>query len=872
LKTKNRKEEFFQLTLDSLTSHVAILDATGTIISVNQAWRDFSFENGIDPLRVSEGVNYLEICDGAVGNDAEEAPIVAKAIRKIIAGLEETFSIEYPCHSPEKQRWFIARITRFHVNQSVFVVIHHENITARKALDETLSESENKFRSIFEESAVAKSLTKLSGEMEINQAFADLLGYSQVELRQKKWTEITHPDDIEISQQAISDLLNNEKKSSRFNKRYLHKNGSIVWTDVNTNSRRDSSGNLLYFMTSIIDISASKRMEEEQNNSKRFLENLLRTTPSAIFTVDTNQIITSWNPTAERITGYRAEEVIGQKCSIISSPNCKDGCRLFDDQYTKPGEFRECELITKNGRKIYTLKNYDLLHNSSGQIIGGIESFIDITQRRETEQLLRLQGAALEAAANGIIITDQEGTIKWMNKAWCDMTGYSIEEALGQNPRFLKSGLQASEFYKNLWDTILSGNVWCGELINKRKDGSLYIEEETITPFKAVNGDITHFIAIKQDITERKTAEERIQRQLSRLAALREIDQSINSTGSLDKSLDLILTLAIDRLNIDAATILLMDSQQVTLRYAAGKGFITNAIETANVKPQESFLALSGNDKIVELPDESLDYANFFLDDYLKAEGFVHYYGAPLTVKGELIGLMELFHRSELDRDEEWTNFYSTLAGQAAIAIDNTQMFEKLAKTNAELIEAYDATIEGWSFALDLRDNETEGHSKRVTQMVIKLANQLGLNNDRLEQIRRGAILHDIGKMGVPDTILLKPGKLTEEEFEIIKKHPVFSYEMLSKIPFLRPAVDIPYCHHENWDGSGYPRGLKSEEIPYSARMFAMIDVYDALTSDRPYRKAWTHSDAINYIKEQAGIKFDPNLIPHFLEMISNER
>lgn len=739
-------EEFLAYTLNALSTNLAVLDEHGTIVAVNRAWRDFAISNGIDPELVSEGINYLEVCDNTSGKGAQEAITITAAIRAMIKGEQETFSMIYPCHSAHEKRWFEVHVTRFTHQSAVRLVVNHEDITS------------------------------------------------------------------------------------------------------------------------------SKEMQEELLHSKRFLENVLQTTPSAIFTIDLDQNITSWNPTAERITGYLAQDVIGKKCVMFKSSSCKEECRLLNDQYPKPGEYRECDLTTKDGRKIYTLKNFDLLRDWSGKIIGGIESFIDITKRHEAEQRLRLQGTALDSAANGISITDRDGTIRWVNQAWSKMTGYSFQEAIGQNPRILKSGLQPSHFYTNLWDTILSGQVWSGELINKRKDGSFYIEEETITPFKAVNGDITHFIAIKQDITDQKTAEERIQTQLSRLAALREIDQSINSTVSLDKSLDLILSLAIDRLNIDAATILLMDSQQETLRYAAGKGFRTDAIESANVKPQESFLALSGNEKFVQLPDESLDYANFFLNDYLKAEGFVKYFGAPLTVKGELIGLMELFHRSEVDRDEEWSNFFSTLAGQAAIAIDNAQMFEKLTHTNAELVAAYDATIEGWSYALDLRDNETEGHSQRVTEMAIKLARLLGINNGRLEQIRRGAILHDIGKMGVPDYILLKPGKLTDEEFEIIKKHPVFSYEMLTKIPFLRPAVDIPYCHHENWDGSGYPQGLQGEQIPYAARMFAMIDVYDALTSDRPYRKAWTKEAAQAYIQEQSGIKFDPQLVPYFMEMIENDQ
>ena len=178
---------------------------------------------------------------------------------------------------------------------------------------------------------------------------------------------------------------------------------------------------------------------------------------------------------------------------------------------------------------------------------------------------------------------------------------------------------------------------------------------------------------------------------------------------------------------------------------------------------------------------------------------------------------------------------------------------------------AYDATIEGWSRAMDLRDEETEGHTQRVTDLTLKLARLMGIRDDQLIHIRRGALLHDMGKLGIPDQILLKPGKLTDDEWVIMRKHPVYAYDMLSSIEYLRPALDIPYCHHEKWDGSGYPRGLKGEEIPLAARIFAVIDAWDALTSDRPYRKAWSREKTLAYIREQTGSHFDPQVVEVFL-------
>lgn len=187
---------------------------------------------------------------------------------------------------------------------------------------------------------------------------------------------------------------------------------------------------------------------------------------------------------------------------------------------------------------------------------------------------------------------------------------------------------------------------------------------------------------------------------------------------------------------------------------------------------------------------------------------------------------------------------------------------------NLELARAYDSTLEGWARALDLRDNETEGHTHRVAQLTVRLAHGMGLRDADLVHIRRGALLHDMGKLAVPDSIMLKPSALTDEQAEIMHRHPDYAHELLSPIAYLRPALDIPYCHHEKWDGTGYPRGLRGEEIPLAARIFAVVDVWDALRSDRPYRVAWTEERAKAYIQEQAGIHFDPKVVAAFLKML----
>ena len=262
------------------------------------------------------------------------------------------------------------------------------------------------------------------------------------------------------------------------------------------------------------------------------------------------------------------------------------------------------------------------------------------------------------------------------------------------------------------------------------------------------------------------------------------------------------------------------------------------------------------------------DQNQILFADYLLHEGFKSYFAIPLFSKGAMRGLIETYFRHNFSPTTDWKDFLKTLAGQATIAIDNAQLFENLQRSNQELSLAYDTTLEGWGKALELRDKETKGHTNRVANLTLELARQMGIPESEITHIRRGTLLHDIGKMGVPDSILHKPGPLTKEELEEMRKHPQYAYDLLYPITYLRPTLDIAYCHHEWWDGTGYPRKLKGEEIPLPARIFAIVDVWDALLSDRPYRKAWAEIDVIKYITDLSGKQFDPHVVNEFIKLV----
>ncbi len=377
--------------------------------------------------------------------------------------------------------------------------------------------------------------------------------------------------------------------------------------------------------------------------------------------------------------------------------------------------------------------------------------------------------------------------------------------------------------------------------------------------------------SIGEDISERKQAEDKARRPLEHLTALRDIDPAITASFDLRLNLATILSHVTSQLHVSAASVLLLDPSSQVLEFVASRGFRSKAIERTRLRAGEGHAGRAALERRLIHVAELAQPGNELIRPLLGDEGFVSYFGVPLLAKGEVLGVLEIFHTAPLNPDEEWLDFLSALAGQAAIAIDNARLFEALQRSKTELTAAYDATIEGWSRALDLRDRETEGHAQRVMEMTVKLARALGLSEDELMRVRWGALLHDIGKMGVPDSILLKPGPLTDEEWAVIRQHPTTAFKILSPIRYLGAAVDIPYYHHEWWDGTGYPLGLRGEQIPLAARIFALVDVWDALRSDRPYRSAWLQQAVIECLRSQAGTHFDPQIVPVFFQLLESE-
>lgn len=359
---------------------------------------------------------------------------------------------------------------------------------------------------------------------------------------------------------------------------------------------------------------------------------------------------------------------------------------------------------------------------------------------------------------------------------------------------------------------------------------------------------------------KRREAEEQIKYNVKRLTILHKIDQAIISSMDLNIILSVFLEQVTTQLRVDAANVLILNPQTHKLECAASRGFHPHETKFSCAHFTESFASLAMLEKRIVYKSISANQG--------KGMDFTVYHGVPLITKGQVKGVLEIYHRAHINSDKEWMRFLEALGALAAIAIDNTSLFDDMQRSHSELSIAYDSTIEGWSHALELRDKETKGHSQRVTNSTVQLAQILRIKEEELIHIRRGALLHDIGKMGIPDNILLKAGALTEEEWQIMRKHPEYAYQLLAPIAYLRKALDIPYYHHEKWDGTGYPHRLKGEQIPIAARIFAVIDVWDALSFDRPYRNALPTNEVVKYVKAHVGTHFDPMVVEGFLKLI----
>ncbi len=507
----------------------------------------------------------------------------------------------------------------------------------------------------------------------------------------------------------------------------------------------------------------------------------------------------------------------------------------------------------------------------------------DVTRRVEAEESARrserLYKAIVENAFDGVALLGPDLTNRTVGSRAAAALGFRTLELAGRDRRDLIHPADRNRFKEVV--VLLDGRPGERESITYRMrdaQGRWHWLEGTLTNMVA-DPDIAAFVLNYHDITDRVRATEaakdlnaQLERRMLHLQALRRIDMAITNAVDVALALDIFLEQVQADLKVDAAGVLLYDAHTQTLQPTAARGFDGDLDREARVPLGAALAGYAAlEQRTVYLQDLQRDPRWGSVVGAEWQSSYAAYWAVPMLAKGQLQGVIELYATHTFVPDAEWFEFLETFADQGAIAVESVLLFRSLERSNIELQLAYDKTIEGWAYALDLKDEETAGHSQRVTQMTVRLARRLGVEGKELTHIQRGALLHDIGKMGIPDSVLLKRGPLDVEERALIEQHPVYAFDLLSPIDFLRPAIDIPYCHHEQWDGSGYPRGLAGEEIPLPARIFAIVDVYDALTSERPYRSAWSRERTLEFVREHAGSQFDPEIVEAFMAMVRAE-
>jgi response regulator RpfG family c-di-GMP phosphodiesterase len=382
----------------------------------------------------------------------------------------------------------------------------------------------------------------------------------------------------------------------------------------------------------------------------------------------------------------------------------------------------------------------------------------------------------------------------------------------------------------------------------------------------------SQIVVIIREVTEREEATARIQRQVKQLSALHTIDSAISASFDIRIPLSVILQQTISQLGVDAVNVRLLNPLTHMLEFAAGQGFRTNSLQNTSIMVGQGFAGEAVlKRRIIRVENLKRRSTGPLQSPRFLEEDFTSYFAVPLIARGDVKGVLEIYQRSPMNPKEDWLEFLNMLASQAAVAIESAILFQNFQRTNTELTLAYDAVIESWSQALELSGRESKKHTFRVVNLATELAGHMGVEEKEILQLQRGAKLHDIGKICIPETILQKAEPLTNEEWKVVRQHPLLAYQLLSPIKYLASALDIPHYHHEKWDGSGYPDGLKSEEIPIAARLFSLVHKYDSLTTSHPYRSACSKEQALEHIKDQAGKQFDPVIVKVFLKMMETK-
>ncbi len=892
-RSERNYREVFNATSEAIFVHDA---ATGAILDVNQTMLVMYGYTRAEALRVS--ISDLSVARTPITHQDE-----GERIRKTIEEGPQVF--EWLAKRKDgSEFWVEVTLRKSPIGGKDRVLAVVRDIGERRQAEEALRLSEERFRAMVQQAYDFITVLDAGGKIIYESpSTGRILGYGPGGLTGRNGFTLIHPEDFSAVREALERIARSGSSGKPTQYRVRRADGEWIYVESLGNNLLANPAVGGIVLTSR-EITERKRAEEEirrklkeltvlnavaelavQAEDEEFL--IARATEivrEALYPDDCGVLLVDDGAGALRFTpSYRQGEngsnrepiplgtgITGVVAATGTARRTGDVTSVPEYIGRLPGMRSEICLPMKVGQRVIGVVNAEsrkpdaftehdeaVLATIAGQLATAIGRLRAWAAHRESEERLR---RLADAAFEGIGITDQ-GRIVDANRRLSEILGYEPDDLVGRHVMEFVAPQVAEEVER----VMQEGRDEPYEHLAIRKDGSIFPIE---TQGRRLPGSGTMRVAAVRDITERKRTEQRIQRQLERLAALRAIDAAITGGFDLPDTLELFLAHLLAQLRVDAADVLLFEPSSNVLTFTAGKGFRSDDVRGTRLGLGECYAGLAALERRTILVPDLVGKPDGDARASLAAkEEFRICFAAPLVAKGHVHGVLEVFGRRSFEPDGEWMDYLETLAGQLAIAIDNRTLFEDLQQSNAELAQAYDTTLEGWSKALELRDRETHGHAARVVELTVRLASVMGVRSKDLVHVRRGALLHDIGKMGIPDTILLKPGPLDEEEWKIMRRHPQLAFDLLLPIGFLRPAIDIPYCHHERWDGKGYPRGLAGDGIPLAARAFAVIDTWDALCFPRPYREAWPEERARAFLRDEAGTRFDPAVVEAFLRM-----
>jgi len=649
------------------------------------------------------------------------------------------------------------------------------------------------------------------------------------------WADVIHPDDRENAIQAATVAVDKSEELD-FEYRVCYPDGSLHWIMSRGQPLFNEKGEATRYIGTVIDITERKQAEEAlKKSNERFsllFDNMLNGFAYCRMIFEEGRpvdfVYELVNPSFERLTGLR--EVEGKRVSEVIPGIHQMQAELLEiyGRVATTGQPERLEL------QFTPLSIWLDIAVYSVQKEHFFIVFDNITKRKQAETALKKMSVAVEQSPTIVVITDIQGNIEYTNPRFAMQTGYAFEEVLGKNPRILKSGLMPKSLYEGLWNTILAGNIWHGELQNKKKNGELYWERVVISAIRNIEGKVTNFVAIKEDITEHKKSEQLI---------------------------------AEGRTKLEAALASMSDAL-----------FISD-VKGDFIHYNDAFATFHKFSSKEECPLKLDDYPKL-IEVYLLSGELVplENWVVPRALRGE-VGTGVEFRLLRKDSGETWIGSYNyaplrdkdgLIVGSVVTARDVSERKaaeQKIRDYVKQLESAMKSTLEAVAKVVEAHDPYTAGHERRVGQIAEDIAREVGWSEEACQTMQLVGLVHDIGKMSIPGEILTKPGKLSAIELELVKTHAENGYQILHDVELPLPIARIIREHHERMDGSGYPQGLKGEETLPESRILAVADVLEAMASNRPYRASLGIEAAISEIETHRGSLFDPEVVDAMLRL-----